>query len=294
MDCSVLGIPQGLNKTCNGIREKIISMVVQDYDNPNFAPRSGHTLDDVTDVDNWVSRANAGKIMRFNFASDAAKEGGDAVTVENTSNGKNYHVRYNLVSFTLYLEANECDYKEMQRVFKPGKLHKVFFEQKSFISGWQFVSSGVPVIAGYTAELVVSPNSIPVEDSAQGFEIKVTLQEQDEMDSAYTFAKPTNFGSLVEAGTPNGLTVSVDTIATIATSKLYIRNRCGAIKTGLDDEDIYLDGVTANSAAVTVTDNSDGTYTLDLTGVTLVQVKVGSPGSLTDISNVLDLSKLSA
>ena len=106
-------LPQGKNKSCSSIKEKITNFIIQLPSNAGFAPISGQTLDDINDVSNWESRFNAGLMYRFTkFSADAEKSGGDAVTVTNGHDGSVKTIRFNAQSFSAYFDSNECDYAE--------------------------------------------------------------------------------------------------------------------------------------------------------------------------------------
>lgn len=284
MDCGSYSVPQGLNKSCNGVKEKIINFVITDADHEGFAPISGQTLDDVNAIASWTSLANTGVAYRFKaFAQDASKEGGDAVTLENTSNGGTYHVRYNLPSFTLGIESNNCDFEHLKKTFKPGRTFRVWEETKSSLFGWSQIESGVQVLRGYEAEIVVNPNSAVTEDSTAGFEIKITYKDQDELNASVVVSKPAKFGTQFEAALPIGLSLQIIDISTPASAIVLVKSRCGDAETGLADETFYVDGVALTDGDVT---DSGGQYTLDLSSASTLQVKVGS-GTFTKLSNIV-------
>ena len=96
--------PQGKNKSCSSIKEKITNFVIQLPSDAGFAPIAGQTLNDINDVANWESRFNSGAMYRFTkFAADAEKSGGDPVTVTNGSDGSTKTIRFNAQGFSALL-----------------------------------------------------------------------------------------------------------------------------------------------------------------------------------------------
>lgn len=286
MSCTTSGTPQGVG-SCAGIQEKIINWLIEPIGADGFAPIAGQTLDDINDVDSWTARANPGLAMyRFPaFSADNEKEGGDAVTVDNSSDGSKYHIRYNSLSFKAFIESNDNDWGELKKTFVAGSRFKVYAETATTIRHiYSKMVGDVQVLNGRTAEVVANPNnSVVADDGTQGYEVMINFKDQDEAMSEVTIKKPSGFGLSMEDAIPNGLTLSVIDKSTIATASVRVINRAnGDGYVGLLPADFIADGV----ALVAASDDGDGLYTVDLTDVKELQIKVGST-TFTYVSNIL-------
>lgn len=286
--CATGTNPGGKNKNCSSIKKKIVNFCIQLPEDPNFSPVSGGALDDINDVSNWEKRFNSGAMYRFTlFSGDAEKVGGDAVTRQNSSNGATSVMRFNAQGFNAYIETNECDYNEMKKVFVPGRSFKVWEETQEGIEGWEFDNGGVMENRGYTAEVVANPNNSAVADENTDFMVMINYKYAVEKEYSTVIEKPDFFEMKAEAAIPLGYSLKKIDTSTITAAIVRLTEKCGDVVTGVDGTAFFADG----SALLTgdVTDNADGTYTLDLTGVSNLQVVEGTVPDISSRSNLLSI-----
>lgn len=271
--------PQGANKDCNGIQEKILNFLIQKRGS------GGLSTTEVESISTWEALVNpALELYRFvgGFAADPEKSGGDPVVVQNTSTGANTTQRYNPPTYSAHIRTNDCDYAEMLANWDNG-LYEVWFEKESSIKGTKRYTGDQLKLFGMTARVNVNPfNDSVADDSSSDYMITIDFQKPKEFKVPYTFAKPEGFEVAMEEILPVGYALNIQDYSDISALELTVNERCGDPAEGLTAGDFFFnDGV--NPALVT--ESSPGTYVFDATGKKTVQVVVGAT-TLAYVSNV--------
>lgn len=202
-------------------------------------------------------------------------------------------------SFVAYLDANICDYKQMENTLRGGTYGIMYELQDGSIMG-TIVQSGADI--GKFKPLKATVNAIGKQfqevDSTQAFRVYVNHINNDEFKNKHVFEPVWDTSALLDA-MPVGLNMIMTSAYSAGSQTVNIKVRCGGNKLSLVVADFDADETQGNvdtPAVTTVVEDGAGNYTLTVqkdtvpvnlvdNDVAVIRVKVLSGSDVTHISN---------
>jgi hypothetical protein len=176
-------------------------------------------------------------------------------------------------SAEIFVASNFCDYKDIVAAFKGGNYRLFLVDILGNIFG-TMTSTGV--VRGFACQLTAITTGFPPKDTAQSFPVFANFLSYEEFENAVMIASPFNTMELIEA-MPVGLNMYVTSAISGGSVTVRITDRCGSGRVGLLAADFTVTDSSelVTPAVATVTDNTNGDYTLTLTKATSTPLAAG-------------------
>lgn len=177
-------------------------------------------------------------------------------------------------SYVMYLASNLCDYKDMVVAFQGGNYRMFLVDANGNLIGTRNATGGVQ---GFSCQITAVQKGPLKGDIQNGFKVYVNFQSYEEWENICIVALTWNPTVELTTFMPVGLTMYAAGAITAGAISVVITERCGNGYAGLvaGDFEVVESSQLTTPKVNTLTDNGNGSYTLNLTKATSTALAAG-------------------